>query len=114
MIIKNSRIPKLLSFVFNIYAITIYPFIFVKDNSNNITNNHESIHLAQQRELWLIGFYIIYLYEWLMNLANGMSGFDAYMNISFEREAYGNQKNLTYLQTRDRMSWKKYKIKEVV
>ena len=114
MIIKNSRIPKLLSFVFDIYAITLYPFIFVKDESNNITNNHESIHLAQQKELWVIGFYILYVYEWIKNLSVGMSGFDAYMSISFEREAYGNQKNLTYLQTRDTMSWKKYKTKEVI
>lgn len=114
MIIKNSRIPKLLSFVFDIYAITLYPFIFVKDESNNITNNHESIHLAQQKELWVIGFYILYVYEWIKNLSTGMSGFDAYMNISFEREAYGNQKNFTYLQTRDTMSWKRYKTKEVV
>jgi hypothetical protein len=114
MIIRNSKIPKLLSIFMDIYAITLYPFIFVKDDSNKITDNHENIHLVQQRELWVVGFYILYVYEWIKNLSNGMSTFDAYMNISFEREAYGNQNNLTYLETRDRMSWKKYKTQEVV
>ena len=113
MIITNSRIPKLLSIFIDVYAITLYPFIFVKDGSNATTNNHERIHLAQQKELWIIGFYILYVYEWLRNIISGMNNFDAYMNISFEREAYSNQKNLTYLQTRDTMSWKKYKTKEV-
>jgi len=108
MIITNSRIPKLLSIFIDVYAIALYPFIFVKDGSSDTTNNHERIHLAQQKELWIIGFYILYVYEWLRNVISGMNNFDAYMNISFEREAYGNQKNLTYLQTRDIMSWKKF------
>ena len=34
MIITNSRIPKLLSIFIDVYAITLYPFIFVKDGSN--------------------------------------------------------------------------------
>ena len=116
MIIKNSIIPRLLSnkwLYIDIYAITLYPFVFVRDESNDITNNHESIHLAQQKELWVIPFYILYLYEYFKNKMSGMDNHSAYMNISFEREAYDNQKNLTYLQTRDIMSWKKYKTTEV-
>ena len=108
MIIKNSKIPKLLSIIIDVYAITIYPFIFVRDESNDTTNNHESIHLAQQKELFVIPFYILYVYWWLLNLSKGMNKFDAYMNIPFEKEAYGNQKDFAYLNNRKKMSWKKY------
>jgi hypothetical protein len=117
MIIKNSIIPRLLSnkyLYINIYAITLYPFVFIRDEGDEITNNHESIHLAQQRELFVIPFYVLYVYEYLRNKIKGMNNDFAYRSISFEREAYSNQKNLTYLETRDRMSWKKYKTQEVV
>ena len=109
IIIKNSRIPKMLSFVIDIYAITIWPFVFIRDEGNKITINHESIHIKQQEELWVLPFYVLYLFEWLKNLANDMNGRDAYFNISFEKEAYGNQKDFTYLEKRDRMAWKKYR-----
>jgi hypothetical protein len=117
MIIRNSIIPRILSNKFlyiDIYAITLYPFVFVRDESDDITNNHESIHLAQQKELFVIPFYVLYVYEYFRNKLKGMDNDSAYRNISFEREAYNNQKNLTYLQTRDRMSWKKYRTQEVV
>ena len=117
MIIRNSFIQRLLSnklLYIDICAITLYPFVFVRDESDDITNNHESIHLAQQKELFIIPFYILYAYEYFRNKLKGMDNDSAYRNISFEREAYSNQKNLTYLQIRDRMSWKKYKTNEVV
>ena len=31
----------------------------------------------------------------------------AYRAISFEREAYGNEKNLTYTITREKFAWRK-------
>ena len=107
-IIKNSNIPKYLSFFIDIYAITLYPFIIIKDEGNEITINHEKIHLEQQKELWVIGFYLLYVYYWLKGKFKGLSNGDAYMNIPFEREAYTKQYDLKYLNTRKRNAWIKY------
>lgn len=81
-------------------AITIFPFIFVRTIENKqdvILINHEKIHLAQQKELLVILFYIAYLFELI---------FKGYKNISFEKEAYNNEKNLKYLEKRRLFAWK--------
>ena len=67
--------------------------------------NHERIHSAQQREMLFVFFYIAYLLEWLIRLP--MRG-NAYRNISFEREAYANQRNLNYLESRSMYAWRRY------
>ena len=72
-------------------AITLWPFIFAREQLTDIVINHENIHGRQQLELLIIPFYIIYLIEWI---------FKGYKNISFEKEAYSNQYNLEYLKDR--------------
>ncbi|MBR5171092.1 MAG: hypothetical protein IKW85_11065 [Muribaculaceae bacterium] len=67
--------------------------------------NHERIHTAQQREMLFVFFYLFYLVEWLVRLL--MRG-NAYRNISFEREAYANQRNLNYLKHRQHYAWRRY------
>ena len=67
--------------------------------------NHERIHTAQQREMLFVFFYIFYFVEWLIRLT--MRG-NAYRNISFEREAHGNQRNLAYLSSRQHYAWIHY------
>jgi hypothetical protein len=49
------------------------------------------------KELAFIFFYIIYFFEWLVRLFINKN---AYRNISFEKEAYSNEKNLEYLKNR--------------
>ena len=58
----------------------------------------------------LVAFYIIYFVEWLIRCAINKFKLDnaAYRNISFEREAYGNQENSNYLKERKLFSWLKY------
>ena len=70
--------------------------------------NHERIHTAQQRELLFVPFYIIYVLEWLFRLIQYRNRNKAYLNISFEREAYKNGKNLEYLRSRKLFAWLKY------
>lgn len=64
--------------------------------------NHERIHTAQMLELAIVPFYIVYLLEWLVRLT--LPG-NAYRNISFEREAYANERDLTYLRHRPHYAW---------
>lgn len=71
------------------------------------TLNHEKIHLAQQRELWLVGFYFLYAYYWLRaRLFLRMSSHEAYMEIPFEVEAYAQQHDMEYLKNRERFAWR--------
>ena len=95
IIIKNNIIPFK-----GFKAITLWPFIFVRKGLSfgEIDLNHERIHGRQQLELALIGFYLIYFIEWIAK------GYDY---ISFEIEAYKNEKNLDYLKNRKHYSmWK--------
>ncbi len=70
--------------------------------------NHERIHTAQQRELLFIPFYLLYVAEWLIRLIVYRSWHKAYMNISFEKEAYAHGHDLKYLKTRKHFSFLKY------
>ena len=67
--------------------------------------NHERIHTAQMKEMLYVFFYLWYFVEWLIRLfCKG----NAYKNLGFEKEAYSNDENLTYLATRPRFAWWKY------
>ena len=66
---------------------------------------HERIHTAQMLELFVVGFYLWYVVEWLVRLP--LPG-RAYTHIAFEREAYENMNNPNYLLHRHRFAWMKY------
>ena len=110
IIIQNSKIPEYLSIFINIGAITLYPFIISRDEMDEITINHEKIHLAQQRELWLIGFYLLYVYYWLRGKWSGKTSLAAYLSIPFEREAYHMQEDMDYLKKRPKQAWMRYLV----
>ena len=108
IIIKDSKLPQALSFFIDIYAITLYPFIIIKDKGNETIINHEKIHIEQQKELFVIGFYVLYVYYWLKGKVKGLSNNAAYMNIPFEREAYRKMYDNEYLEKRKRHAWCQY------
>lgn len=88
-----------------------FPFIFVKEKKDKYDLffiNHEKIHLRQQLEMLLIGFYIVYFVEFLIRLLVSRNWMKAYVSISFEKEAYQNEKNLDYLKKRSFWSFVKY------
>ena len=100
IVIYNDRFLKF----FRIGGITLYPFIFLRNKYKNNKKilNHEKIHIEQQKELLIIGFYIWYLLEWIVRIF--MKG-NAYRNIRFEKEAYSNADDLDYLKTRKKYNW---------
>ena len=76
---------------------------------DDVTLNHEKIHIKQQAELLLIGFYLLYAGFWVWNrLWHRMSNVEAYANIPFEIEAYNNDNNLEYLVERKKYAWLSY------
>lgn len=57
------------------------------------------------KEMGYIFFYIWYFIEWLIRLCISKN---AYRSISFEREAFDNDQNLNYLDSRKSYYWIKY------
>ena len=110
IIVTNSRIPRLMSLVIDAYAITLWPFIFIRDEGNKRTINHETIHIKQYNELFVLGFLLIYLWDWIHGLIKYKDGQKAYYRIRFEQEAYENDTNLDYLDSRDKFSWRQYRV----
>lgn len=74
--------------------------------------NHEKIHSRQIIEMLWIFFYLFYFTEWLVRLIQYRDRLRAYYNISFEREAYSNDKNLSYLKNRRWYAFLSYIIKK--
>lgn len=106
-VIYNNAIP------FKGYkAMTIWPFIFVrnsvKEQFNDVSERHERIHGEQQKEMLLIGFYLWYILEYLVRLAQYKSHDSAYSNISFEREAKSASQYNDYLADRRHYAWTSY------
>lgn len=85
-------------------AINLFGIFFVreeyKENVSKVVINHETIHTAQMKELGYVFFYILYILEYFINLFKYPTTHSAYRNISFEKEAYLNEKNLEYLKNR--------------
>lgn len=93
----------------SIIGITLFPFILVrKDKVSDKLIRHEKIHLRQQMEMLVIPFYVVYLLEYIIKIFKHGSHRKAYRNISFEREAYANERNKKYLANRNFWSWIKY------
>lgn len=119
-------------------TITIFFFILTKLSGLTAKIlNHEKTHVKQWLELMILGlaivciglgvkiglntfktanllffllpiffFYIWYVIEWFIKLF--FFGSSAYRNISFEREAYSNQEDDSYLKNRKVFAFLKY------
>jgi hypothetical protein len=75
------------------YGITLGPFIFIWGPLTNKAVAHEQEHYRQFiRDPF--GFYPKYLYELLRNVWNGKGWYDAYLAISYEKQAREAAKNV--------------------
>lgn len=96
-VIYNKIIPFKGFKCVNLFGIL---FVRVGCKMSEIDYNHEAIHTAQMKELLYIGFYILYLTEWVWYLVRLRNANAAYHAISFEREAYKHENDMEYLETR--------------
>ena len=105
--VNGSRIPKMLSWLapIKISAITIFPFVFSREIPSQRTIRHETIHFQQFLETGVIGFYLIYFWDYAKARLSGLSGKDAYRKIRAEVEAYENDEKEGYLLNRKRWKW---------
>lgn len=104
-IIRNSILPpkshKLL---------TLWPYIFVRKETRVYEPDvrHETIHGEQQKEMLIVLFLLWYGLEWLIRLAVYLNMHKAYRMVSFEQEAYLNEQDRNYVDSRKRYAWIKY------
>ncbi|MCC8155362.1 MAG: hypothetical protein LIP01_14990 [Tannerellaceae bacterium] len=101
-IVRNSLTPFK-----GFKAINLFGVLFVRKECtiSKVDLNHEMIHTVQIKALFYLFFYLWYVVEWLIRLC--MPG-NAYDNISFEKEAYENEKCLSFLQERKSFNFLKY------
>lgn len=96
------------------YAMNLFGVLFVRKEYegrpvSKITLNHEEIHSAQALDfckvkfLGYLLFYLTYFIFWIIELFRPPYN-SAYRSICYEREAYDNEDNLTYLDTRKKWS----------
>lgn len=131
----ESWIAKHLLFA-NYTTITLFAWVFTKwseKEARQSTINHECVHARQWIELtvasglliwlgmllfgysawWLLlsamTFYIWYVLEFVVKWLYGsiMGNYNAYKNISFEREARLSEKNNNYLENSTYFAWLK-------
>ena len=91
-------------------AITILNVVFVRKGlvMRDKDINHENIHWEQEKELVIVGFYLLYIMEFFLRLFRMRRWHKAYRSISFERECYENETDLNYLKSRKHYAWIKF------
>lgn len=105
LIVSKYLIPK------GYRGMTVFPFVILRERSDkevSVLVNHEKIHIRQQLELLVLPFFVWYLMEYVFRLMRYGNRYEAYRNISFEREAYANEKDPDYLKSRSFWKFLKY------
>lgn len=95
----------------NFGAVNLFGIIIVRKDYGTLDEdekNHEMIHTRQMMEMLVIPFYLFYAIEWIIRFIQYRDGMKAYENISYEREAYANMYNLSYLKNRKFFSFIHY------
>ena len=81
----------------------------LRRKNDTIKWRHENIHFVQEKELLFIGFWILYVLNYLINLFRfKFDRREAYKNIAFELEAKIMNGQTSYLSKRKRFAWTKW------
>lgn len=92
VVLKTNWLPR------HVDAMTICGLVLIRPEvaDDPVLLNHERIHCRQQRRWLYLPFFVAYLIEWLWHLIRLRDAHRAYRAISFEREAYAHQHDLSY------------------
>jgi hypothetical protein len=87
-------------------AIAFYPWVIATKSERNdpVKMNHERIHIAQQKELWVVAFYILYLGYSLGMFFRWFSLGRMYTLNMFEVEAFGHEIEQEYICRRKKFA----------
>jgi hypothetical protein len=85
-------------------AAAFFPFILttkIPAELKQVIINHELIHFAQQKEMLLVGGWILWIFEGVYwRIIQQKSAKQTYLLRCVEQEAYANMFNLNYLEQR--------------
>lgn len=96
-------------------TINLFGIIIVRKDYGGLDEsevNHERIHTRQMLEMLVIPFYLSYGMEWVIRYIQYRDRMIAYENISYEREAYTNMYDKTYLKRRKLFAFINYYTKQ--
>ena len=110
VVIIAPKFTKALSWIVDITAITLFPFIVSRDEMSDDVLQHETIHLLQQKELFVVFFYMLYVWDYLKGMVKYKNKEKAYFQIRFEQEAYAFMYEKDYLKNRPKYNWRQYKV----
>jgi len=108
-VIENNFLPPS-----GFSAINLFPFAIYTQDYKKITDNtfrHEAIHTLQTREMLILPYYLLYLFEYFVKFLVCWNRKKAYYSISFEQEAHYNRGNINYRQDRKWFAFAKYIFK---
>jgi len=94
----------------HVNGITFWFVVFYKGELRESLKRHETIHYKQYNEMWVLGFLLVYLLDFLKTFQKSHDYDLAYRSIRFEQEAYEHQNNETYLETRESYAWRSYTV----
>ena len=97
LIVSKYLVPK------SFRGLAVFPFVVLRERNAQdylVLMNHERIHLRQQIELLVLPFFVIYGLDYLVKLIRYRNRNLAYRNVVFEREAFENENDLSYLKSR--------------
>lgn len=101
--------------VLHVAAITLWFVVLYRGSLTERTARHETIHFYQYNETWVIGFLLIYFWDWLRSYVGlvkslGVCGafWPAYERIRFEQEAFAHDTDPNYLDNRQKNAWRAY------
>jgi hypothetical protein len=109
-IVVNRFLPPKGFLAINLFGVLFVRKLYLSRVSSRVVN-HERIHTAQMVETLFIFFYLLYSLEWLYWLIRRLFDrtINPYRSISFEREAYANDMDFTYLKRRKLFAaWRYY------
>ena len=107
----NHWVPKLVSRWMVISAITLWPYILFSGKkclAQDRTLRHEGIHMSQYNECWVLGFLVLYCWDYLVCRVRGFNHMQSYLAIRFEQEAFDYDAFPEY--SRKRFAWAEYKL----
>ena len=104
LVIRMNWLPRGIKFI-NLCGVLLCRYT---TQINSLDWQHEAIHSQQWYETLIIGMLLWYPIEFFIRLFKYGNWDDAYKNVSFESEAYGNEFVHGYIQDRKHFAWLDY------
>jgi hypothetical protein len=97
--------------IFNYYTgLSFFIFVWISKHEKDEVRlmRHETIHFWQQVEMLFVFHWLFYSLFYVIARAKGHCHYVAYRYNPFEIEAFNNDANVKYLQTRKPFAWVRY------